>query len=114
MEYLKFEDLEPYEPAGHTGVINHLLVGMENLSVSDVSIWHGRLYPGGRADLHTHPGSLQIYVGLVGTMLVGDGRREEDLGTLGTALFEPGEHHFIENRGDDDAEVLVISVPGLR
>lgn len=94
--------------------MNRLLVGLENLGLSEVSIWHGRLDPGGRSDLHVHPESLQIYVGLSGVMIVGDGEREESLGKLATAVFEAGTSHFIENRSDQEAEVLVISVPGLR
>ncbi|HJQ94934.1 MAG TPA: cupin domain-containing protein [Acidimicrobiia bacterium] len=114
MEFLRFEDLETYEPSGHAGVVNRLLVGKANLAVQEVSVWHGLLHPGGRSDLHVHSTSLQIYVGLTGSMVVGNGQEEEELKPRATAYFQVGENHFIENRSKEDAEVLVISVPGLR
>ena len=114
MKYASFDELPEYEPTGHDGVINRLLVGAANWGVDVASIWHGNLAPGGHADLHIHPGSIQVYVGMSGTMIVGDGRREETLERLGTVMFDAGETHFIANRSDRDAEVLVVSVPGLR
>ena len=110
----RFESLGEYRPDGHDGVVNRLLVGLENLGVGEVSVWHGRLDPGGRSEIHVHPTSLQIYVGLSGEMTVGDGEREEPLGHLTTAVFDAGARHFIENRSAEETEVLVISVPGLR
>jgi uncharacterized cupin superfamily protein len=110
----RFEELEEYLPGGHEGVVNRLLVGEELGGEGQVSVWHGRLTPGGHSESHTHPGSLQIYVGISGEMVVGDGEREEPLIPMATAVFPKGTVHFIENRSEDDAEVLVISVPGLR
>jgi mannose-6-phosphate isomerase-like protein (cupin superfamily) len=110
----RIEDLPTYQPAGHDGVINRLLVGQESHGIQDVSIWHGRLDPGGHSDLHVHPTSRQIYIGVTGTMVVDDGTTEVELAPLTTAVFEAGETHRITNRSEDAAEVLVISVPGLR
>jgi quercetin dioxygenase-like cupin family protein len=114
VRFIRFEDLEEYQPLGHEGVVNRLLVGRDNLNVDSVSIWHGHLEPGGRSDLHVHDSSLQIYVGISGEMIVGDGEREETLVRLSTVVFEAGTTHFIENRSTERAEVLVVSVPGLR
>lgn len=114
MRFIRFEDLEEYLPSGHAGVVNRLLVGRANGDGGSVSVWHGSLEPGGHSDVHVHQGSLQIYVGLSGEMTVGDGDREERLDRLATAVFEKGTRHFIANRGGKAAEVLVISVPGLR
>jgi quercetin dioxygenase-like cupin family protein len=114
VKFHRFEELEEYLPAGHEGVVNRLLVGEMLGEGGEVSIWHGRLAPGGRSEAHTHPASLQIYVGISGEMVVGDDHREERLAPMATAIFPKGTVHFIENRGDDEAEVLVISVPGLR
>lgn len=114
MRLLRFEDLDEYLPAGHEGVVNRLLLGMSNGGDDSVSIWHGRLEPGGHSDLHTHNESLQIYVGLAGEMTVSNGQREELLHELTTAVFEKGTPHFIANRSGQSAEVLVISVPALR
>lgn len=114
MRLLRFEDLDEYTPEGHHGVVNRLLVGLANGGDGSLSIWHGRLEPGGRSDLHIHEESLQVYVGLAGEMTVGDGEREALLNELTTAVFEKGSRHFIANRTTRPAEVLVISVPGLR
>lgn len=109
-----FDELEEYRPGGHEGVVNRLLVGEGLGGEGRVSVWHGRLAPGGHSETHTHPSSLQIYIGISGEMVVGDDQREETLIPLATALFPQGTVHFIENRSNDEAEVLVISVPGLR
>lgn len=114
MRFRRFDELEEYTPAGHQGVINRLLVGEGNGGEGTVSVWHGRLEPGGHSERHTHPGSLQIYVGISGEMVVGDDQREEIVVPMATAIFPKGSVHFIENRSDRDAEVMVISVPGLR
>lgn len=114
MRFHTFEELEEYPPPGHDGVVNRLLAGRDNGGEGIVSIWHGTLEPGGHSDLHTHPESLQIYVGISGEMVVGNDDREHRLVPLATAVFPKGARHFIENRSDQDAEVLVISVPGLR
>lgn len=114
MRLLRFEDLDEYLPAGHRGVVNRLLFGLSNGDDGSVSIWHGRLEPGGHSELHTHDESLQVYVGLAGQMTVGNGEREGLLDELTTAVFEKGTRHFIANHTEHPAEVLVISVPGLR
>ena len=114
MRFHRLEDLEEYLPGGHEGVVNRLLVGETLGGEGQVSVWHGRLAPGGHSESHTHPGSLQIYVGVSGEMVVGDEQTEQTLTPLAAAVFPKGTVHFIENRSDDDAEVLVISVPGLR
>ena len=113
MRYHRFDDLEEYEPSDHEGVVNRLLVGRPD-GVEELSVWHGRLLPGGRSELHIHEQSRQVYVGISGLMTVGDGEIEEILVPMATAIFDAGSRHFIENRSDDYAEVLVISVPGLR
>lgn len=109
-----FDDFEEYRPAGHHGVVNRLLVGRSTGDGDRVSIWHGRFEPGGSSGLHVHEHSLQIYVCLTGEMVVADGSTESMIGPLGTAVIPEATPHFIENRSDGDAEVLVISVPALR
>ncbi|MDH3302342.1 MAG: cupin domain-containing protein [Acidimicrobiia bacterium] len=114
MQFADFDEHEEYTPAGHAGVVNRLLAGRENWDLGAVSIWHGRLEPGGHAEPHDHPGSVQLYVGLSGELTVGNGSQERTLRTLSTVLFDAGEPHFVENRSDDMAELLVISSPSLR
>ena len=114
MKVIRFEELSDFLPPGHSGVVNRLLVGRENGDDGSVSVWHGTLEPGGCSDVHVHEGSLQIYVGLVGEMTVGDGERAETLDRMTTAVFEKGTRHSIANHADERAEVLVISVPALR
>lgn len=114
MIFHRFDDLPTYVPGGHDGVVNRLMVGEESDGIGDVSVWHGLLEPGGHSDLHVHPTSRQIYVGLEGILTVDDGSTEVELGPLATVIFEANETHRIRNLSDADAEVLVISVPGLR
>lgn len=114
MKFCLFEDLDEYEPAGHDGVVNRLLVGVANGDGSEVSIWHGNLQPGGHSEVHTHPESLQIYVGISGELVVGNIEEERILVSKATAIFPAGTKHFVENRSDAPGEVLVVSVPGLR
>lgn len=114
MRFHEFDQLEEYEPAGHDRVVNRLLVGMDNGGEGRLSIWHGRLDPGGHSEVHKHPDSLQVYVGLSGEMTIGNGEEEHLLVPRATAIFPAGTDHFIENRSDDVGEVLVVSVPGLR
>jgi quercetin dioxygenase-like cupin family protein len=114
VRFHEFEELEEYQPGGHEGVVNRLLVGEGSGGEGRVSVWHGRLLPGGHSEAHTHPSSLQVYVGISGEVVVGDDQREETLTPLATVLFPQGTVHFIQNRGNDEAEVLVISIPGLR
>jgi len=113
MRFHRFESLEEYLPSGHQGVVNRLLVGGGH-GVEEVSVWHGRLKPGGRSELHIHQSSRQVYIGVSGELTVGDGESEEVLLPMSTAIFDAGSEHFIENRSDNEAEVLVISVPGLK
>ena len=114
MIFHTFEELTEYVPGGHDGVVNRLLAGEENGGEGVVSVWHGKLEPGGHSDLHTHPDSLQIYIGVSGVLIVGNADREETLVEMSTTIFPKGALHFIENRSDTEAEVLVISAPGLR
>lgn len=114
MELHRFENLDEYTPAGHVGVVNRLLVGAGLGGDSAVSVWHGRLEPGGHSDLHIHETSLQAYVGISGSLIVGNGNREELLHPMDTVVFPRGTTHFIENRSESEAEVLVISAPGLK
>jgi quercetin dioxygenase-like cupin family protein len=114
MRFRRFDDLDEYVPPGHKGVVNRLLVGLDNGGEAAVSVWHGRLDPGGHSEMHTHPESLQVYVGLSGEMVVGDGDEEHVLVSMANAMIPAASDHFIENRSDFVAEILVISVPALR
>lgn len=114
-ELTRFEDAEPYVPEGHHGVVNRLLVGLAEGGVSEVSVWHGRLEPGGGADPHVHQGSLQIYVGMTGEFMVstGDGAGKT-LGPGDAIVIPAGVEHDLENQGGTVATLLVISSPALR
>lgn len=114
MTFRDFTELEEYLPPNHLGVINRLLAGKSLGDGDEVSIWHGRFEPGGNSRRHVHEKSLQIYVAISGEMTVGVGASESVLWPLGTAVIAAGSPHFIENRSNEAAEVLVISVPALR
>jgi len=109
-----FDDAAPYEPSSHHGVVNRLLAGRARGGVTTVSVWHGRLVPGGGSDLHVHQHSVQVYVGVTGTISVSDGENPVTLGAGDTAIIPAGELHDVHNRGNADATLLVISAPALR
>lgn len=114
MQVIRFEEAPPYEPAGHSGVVNRLLVGRDSGGVSDVSVWHGVIDPGGRADPHVHPEAVQVYVTLTGTLTVADAEAAVELGPGDVAIFAAGERHEVYNAAGSPATLHVISAPALR
>jgi len=81
-----------------------------------VSIWHGRVEPGGGAEPHIHERSLQIYVGMIGELVVSSGAGEEEytLGPGDAILIPAGTGHDLKNNGETVATLLVVSSPALR
>jgi quercetin dioxygenase-like cupin family protein len=114
VELVKFSEVAEYKPAGHHGVVNRLLAGIGCGGVREVSVWHGRLEPGGGSDLHRHSGSAQIYAGLTGLLTVTNGETSAPLGPGDVVIIPAGEAHDIHNQSDDVATLLVISAPALR
>ena len=112
MKVVRFEDAPAFAPAGHDDVVNRALVSTEWHQTPDVSVWWGRFSPGGRSELHTHEGATQVYVVLSGSFVVADADGEHTLAERDTAIIAPGKVHSI--RADSEAEVLVITTPGLR
>lgn len=113
MKLVRFSETAEYEPAGHHGVVNRLMAGIERGGVSDVSVWHGRFEPGGGSDLHAHDGSAQIYAGLTGQLVVTNGETEAPLGPGDVVIIPAREPHDIHNESDEVATLLVISAPAL-
>lgn len=114
MELVRLSETAEYAPPGHHGVINRLLAGIERGGLGAVSVWHGRLEPGGGSDLHAHEGSAQIYVGLTGVLEVTNGATAVPLEPGDVVVIPAGERHDINNQSDQVATVLVISAPALR
>jgi len=114
MRFHRFEDHAAVAPRGHEGFSSKRLVNSANGGDGSVSITHATIAPGGTSGLHSHDGSVQIYVGLEGSLTVGDGETEYQLTPLATVVFEIGSPHFVENRGNTPARALVITAPELR
>ncbi|MBS1690786.1 MAG: cupin domain-containing protein [Actinobacteria bacterium] len=112
MKIVRFGDAPTFEPRGHAGVLNHALVSTQWHQTPEVSVWWGRFGDGGASDLHRHPGATQVYVVLAGTFVVDDGQTEHRLGARDTAIIAAGDPHRI--RAEGDAEVMVVTTPGLR
>ena len=112
MRIVRFDESPTFEPKGHAGVLNHALVSTEWHDTPAVSVWWGRFDDGGASNLHRHDGATQVYVVLAGTFVVDDGETEHRLTARDTAIIGPDEPHRI--RADGDAEVLVVTTPGLR
>ncbi len=115
MHVVEFAATQTYEPAGHHGVVNRMLAGRSEGGIERVSVWHGRLDPGGGAETHVHETSDQIYVCISGTVEVKVPSGTAVLRYGDTAILAAGEHHSVENRNaTESAELLVISAPALR
>jgi quercetin dioxygenase-like cupin family protein len=114
MRVVDFDSTESYEPAGHTGVVNRLLAGIKTADLREVSVWHGTIGPGGGSDEHVHEGSVQIYVGLSGTLTITAPTGAALVRSYDAAIIEPGEPHAVTNAADAAATLLVISAPALR
>lgn len=109
----RFAERPEYSPGGHSGVINRSLVGLDVRESDRLSIWVGTMSPGGDADPHIHHNSDQIYLVVSGRVKVTNEQEHTELGPLETAYIVAGNHHAIANVGDEVAQVLVISAPGL-
>jgi mannose-6-phosphate isomerase-like protein (cupin superfamily) len=114
MELFRFSESDPYEPPGHHGVVNRLLSGIGRGGTSEVSVWHGSLEPAGGSDLHVHEGSMQIYFGLTGRLIVTNGDTSFPLEPNDVVLIRAGETHDIQNQSGEVATLLVISAPALK
>lgn len=112
MRIVRFEDAPTFAPGGHANVVNHALVSTEWHQTPEISVWWGRFAPGGESELHSHHGATQVYVVQSGSFVVADANGEHRLSVRDTAIISPGEEHRI--RADEEAEVLVITTPGLR
>jgi quercetin dioxygenase-like cupin family protein len=112
MRIVRYDDAPAFEPQGHAGVVNRALVSTQWHDTPAVSVWWGTFADGGASDLHRHRGATQVYVVLAGTFVVDDGETEHRLGRRDTAVIAPDDPHRIRAVGD--AEVMVVTTPGLR
>ena len=111
---VRLADQPQYCPDGHDGVVNSLLVGRGMQGIETVSIWHGTIEPEGHADPHVHPESDQIYIVVSGSIEVGVEDETIRMNVMDTACIPAGRQHWLVNREDVRAEVLVVSAPALR
>ena len=112
MRIVRFGDAPTFTPGGHADVVNHALVSTEWHDTPQLSVWWGRFAPGGESELHSHEGATQVYVVQSGSFVVTGPDGDHTLSARDTAIIGPGEAHRI--RAHEQAEVLVITTPGLR
>jgi len=112
--HVPFAGTATFVPSGHSGVLNHMMLGRAEGAIDDVSVWHGTFEPGGSATMHVHDDERQIYIALSGALVTGTASVEVELGPLDAFAIPAGERHFIENRSQEVATLLVISTPALR
>jgi quercetin dioxygenase-like cupin family protein len=111
MQLHEFDTLAEYHPKGHVGFTSRRLASRALGADGSVSVSHATVQPGGHSDIHAHETSIQIYIGLSGTLIAGNGSDEYPLAPLSAAIFERGTDHFVENRSGEVATVLVITAP---
>jgi quercetin dioxygenase-like cupin family protein len=114
MDVIRFEECPPYQPAGHAGVTNRLLVGRDSGGVGQMSIWHGTVEAGGLADPHAHDDALHVYYVVTGVISVASETSTAELSPGDVAVFQPGESHSLVNETSEPATLLVVSTPALR
>jgi mannose-6-phosphate isomerase-like protein (cupin superfamily) len=113
MRVLRFDEAPTFAPRGHEGVLNRALTSRERDGVEQVGVWFGSFDAGAGSDVHVHESSVQVYVVLSGTFVVGDGVEERRLSVHDTAIIPAGERHQIRTE-DATGTVMVISAPTLR
>lgn len=73
---------------------------------------HATLEPGSSIGLHTHEGEFEIYQMLKGTAHITDNGEEYDISAGDGMLCKNGDNHSIENRTNEDVEVLFLVLYG--
>ncbi len=75
-----------------------------------VFVHHDVLPPGRRASAtHAHSHVTELVLVLAGTVIVVDGEREVALEAGAFVVVPPGRLHHVENRGDAEAQILVVA-----
>lgn len=109
----RWDDLTPYSPPAHQGTSNRRLLTGEQTG-GRLSMVHGRLQPGGRAERHLHRHSAQITHILAGRCTVDLDGEIDTLGPGDTVYIAPGRRHEVVVDGDEPLELVNVYQPPLQ
>ena len=100
-----------WSPGGHSGCLCQDIVS-DVVGAKLMEIHTTALGPEGKADLHSHPESEEVFIILSGELVFFDETGTEYAAGAGTAVFVPkdGQHGTI-NRSGKDVRLIAIRVP---
>ncbi len=109
--FVRPEELEKYEPGGHTGTVNVRLIGEDNVGAKKFEVVLGKLAVGGAAHPHSHPDLEHGYYVLKGKCIIDVGGESQEV-VPGMAVYvPPGVEHQLTVV--EPLEVLVFYSPPL-
>jgi quercetin dioxygenase-like cupin family protein len=100
-----------WSPGGHSDCVCQDVVS-DRVGARLMEIHTTTLGPGGKADLHSHSESEEVFIILSGELAFFDESGTEYIARAGNAVFVPvdGEHGTV-NRSDKDVKLIAIRVP---
>lgn len=101
------DSVEPVAVPRCRGASLKVLLGPES-GVPNFITREFTLDPGGRIPCHRHDQIEHEQVVLQGTMVIGLGGREVEVGTGDSVFIPAGTDHWYENRGDDAVRFLCV------
>lgn len=103
-----------WSPRGHSDCLCQDVVS-DAVGAKLMEIHTTVLGPGGKADLHSHPESEEVFIILSGELVFFDESGAECTAHAGEAVFVPidGQHGTI-NRSNEDVKLIAIQVPPKR
>jgi uncharacterized cupin superfamily protein len=107
MEVTRIDQAGSYQAARHHGVSALRLQGFDATAVKAFWVGLSRYEPGGRAERDAS-GTEKVYVVLEGELTVVTDAGEAVLGPLDSCYLAPGEARAVENRGPEQASMLVL------
>ncbi|HEY1011126.1 MAG TPA: cupin domain-containing protein [Herpetosiphonaceae bacterium] len=110
MILIKANQTEPIaSPNGNLGAA----LATPSTGAAQVSVIRQRQQPGGFNPPHSHPNE-EVMFQLAGTVAVHAGEERLELRAGDTLIIPAGTLHRVENRGDGEAEWLIIAAAGPR
>jgi mannose-6-phosphate isomerase-like protein (cupin superfamily) len=111
MQLITIAENRQWAPGGHADCLcQDIVSGAHGARL--IEMHTTTLAPGGKADLHSHAQSEEVFIILAGELVFFDELGNEYLARPGQAIFVPpnGQHGTI-NRSNEDVRLIAIQVP---
>ena len=109
MQVTRFDMAKPYDAKNHFDMTAMRLQGIDATDCEDFWVGHSTFLPGGGTEWGSSPTS-KVYVIVDGYMSVKTDNEEVELGPMDSIYLEPNEERSIQNKRDQVATMLVISI----